>query len=155
VPTLSADPLVHRLIAEDEEVRAALRERLGTTDRGEIAAIVFADRAALGWLEELLHPRVREEVAAWVAAQDADVVAVEIPLLYETGGEDAYDAVLVVTAPPEVRDARSAVRRDSRSDRLIPDDEKVRRADDSYVNTGSLEELDAFVGGLLDRLRTR
>ena len=59
VPTLSADQVVHDLIAGDENVRAALEERFGTTDRRRIGEIVFADRVELEWLEQLLHPRVR------------------------------------------------------------------------------------------------
>src|SRR5436309_4793613 len=57
----SSDEIVHRLIAADAEVRKALEARFGTTERGLIAARVFADRAELDWLERLLHPRVREE----------------------------------------------------------------------------------------------
>jgi dephospho-CoA kinase len=153
VPTLSADEVVHRLLREDDEVRAALEERWRTSDRARIAEIVFADEAELVWLEALLHPRVRREEEAWRAALDADVCVVEVPLLYETGAEDRYDVVVVVTAPPEVRERRSRVRRDSRSDRLIPDDEKVRRADYAYVNVGSLADLDEFVGRVLEELR--
>jgi len=57
--TLSADHVVHELIARDEQVRDALRDRFGTTERGEIAEVVFEDGAELAWLEALLHPRVR------------------------------------------------------------------------------------------------
>jgi dephospho-CoA kinase len=153
VPVLSSDEIVHRLIAEDAHVRAALEDRLGTTDRAQIAAIVFGDRAQLAWLEELLHPRVRELVDEWVTSVDADVAVVEIPLLFETGGEARFDAVVVITAPEDVRAIRTAVRDDRRADRLIPDDEKVARAHFSYVNDGTLDELDAFVATVLEQLR--
>jgi dephospho-CoA kinase len=153
VPVLSSDEVVHRLIAEDADVRAALQERLGTTDRAEIGAIVFGDRAQLAWLEELLHPRVRGLVDEWFASVDADLAVVEIPLLFETGGEARFDAVVVITAPEDVRRARTAVRDDSRADRLIPEDQKMARADFSYVNDGTLDELDAFVGDVLEQLR--
>jgi dephospho-CoA kinase len=76
---------------------------------------------------------------------------VEVPILYETGGEDRFDAVVVVTAPPEVRAARRGDFGD-REARLIPDEEKVRRADYAYVNEGSLEDLDAFVAGVVEEL---
>ena len=59
---------------------------------------------------------------------------------------------MVVTAPPEVREARRGAVAD-REDRLVPEEEKVRRADFCYVNDGSLEELDAFVAGVLEELR--
>jgi dephospho-CoA kinase len=152
VPTLSSDEVVHRLIGEDPEVRSALEERLGTTDREEIAAVVFADPEQLAWLEALLHPRVRREQEAWLAGLDARVAATEIPLLFETGGEKRFDRVVVITAPDDVRAARSGRARDGRADRLLPDEEKVRRADYAYVNDGTLEELDAFVGQVLDSL---
>jgi dephospho-CoA kinase len=155
VPVCSSDEIVHRLIAGDPEVRAALEGRFGTTDRARIGEIVFGDRDELAWLEGLLHPRVRAAHRSWRDAQHADVAVVEIPLLYETGSDAQFDAVVVVTAPAEVRAARSPAAADGRSSRLIPDDEKVRRADFSYVNDGSLEELDAFVGRVLDELARR
>jgi dephospho-CoA kinase len=75
----------------------------------------------------------------------------EIPLLYEAGGETRFDKVVVVTAPEHVREARRGVV-DDRESRLIPDEEKLRRADFAFVNDGSLEELDAFVAGVVEEL---
>jgi dephospho-CoA kinase len=156
---ISTDDVVHRLYREDEELQAALRDRWGErvfrngdVDRAEIGRIVFADRAELDWLESELHPGVRAATDEWLAAQTADVAVAEIPLLYETGGEERFDRVVVVTAPPDVREARRGAVAD-REDRLVPEEEKVRRADFSYVNDGSLEELDAFVAGVLEELR--
>jgi len=151
----SSDQIVHGLIAGDPEVRAALEERFGTTDRTRIGAVVFADRAELEWLEQLLHPRVRREYASWIERLDdsVDVAVVEIPLLYETGGEALFDAVVVVTAPEETRRARAGGKVGERSGRLIPDEEKVRRADYAYVNDGSLAELEEFVSHVLEDLR--
>jgi dephospho-CoA kinase len=150
--TISSDEIVHDLIEHDEEVRTALIDRFGTTDRARIGGIVFADRAELDWLERLLHPRVAERQESWYARQDAPLAVAEIPLLYETGGDERFDAVIVVTAPRELREARARVSLAGRSDRLIPDEEKVRRADFSYVNDGSLEELDAWVAGVVAEL---
>src|SRR5215213_2848519 len=138
----SSDEIVHDLIERDEEVRAALLERLGTTDRAEIAAVVFADRQELDWLERLLHPRVAERQRRWFEQQDGPLAVVEIPLLYETGGEARFDAVVAITAPREVRERRARVPLGGRSERLIPDEEKLRRADFGYVNDGSLEQLE-------------
>lgn len=150
--TISSDDIVHDLIAHDPEVRAALAERLGTTDRAEIARIVFADRAQLDWLERLLHPRVLERYTDWYERQEAALAVGEIPLLYETGGERRFDAVVVITAPEDVRGARASVPLAGRTERLIPDEEKARRADFAYVNDGSLEELDAWVAGVVRAL---
>ena len=156
---ISSDDVVHRLYREDEGLLAALRERWGervfhdgAVDRKEVGRIVFADRAELAWLESELHPRVRAATEAWLTEQTTNVAVAEIPLLYETGGEARFDRVVVVTAPPEVREARRGAVAD-REDRLVPEEEKVRRADFSYVNDGSLEELDAFVAGVLEELR--
>src|SRR3954466_13543324 len=71
VPVLSADAVVHDLIAADSEVRAALEARFDTTDRRQIGEIVFADPDELAWLEALLHPRVRRVMAEWLAGLDA------------------------------------------------------------------------------------
>ena len=156
---ISTDDVVHRLYREDEGLQVALRDRWGErvfrngdVDRSEIGRIVFADRGELDWLESELHPRVRAATDEWLAAQTADVAVAEIPLLYETGGEKRFDRVVVVTAPPEVREARRGAVAD-REDRLVPEEEKVRRADFCYVNDGSLGELDAFVTGVLEELR--
>ena len=156
---ISSDDVVHRLYREDEGLQAALRDRWGErvfrdgeVDRKEVGRIVFSDRAELAWLESELHPRVRAATDDWLAEQSADVAVAEIPLLYETGGEVRFDRVVVVTAPPQVREARRGAVAD-REDRLVPEDEKVRRADFTYVNSGSLEELDEFVAGVLEELR--
>jgi dephospho-CoA kinase len=151
----SSDRIVHELIGGDPEVRAELEARFGTTDRARIGAVVFADRGELEWLEQLLHPRVRREYGAWLERLDdsVDVAVVEIPLLYETGGEQLFDAVVVVTAPEETRQARVGEKVAERSGRLIPDGEKVRRADYSYVNDGTLAELEEFVSRVLRDLR--
>ncbi len=156
--TISSDEVVHRLYREDAGLQDALHARWGDrvfrdgeVDRAAVGRIVFADRDELAWLEGELHPRVRAAVDAWVAAQDAPVAVVEIPLLYETGGERRFDRVVVVTAPPEVRAGRRAGFAD-REARLVPEEEKLRRADYAYVNDGSLEELDAFAARLLEDL---
>ncbi|HEX3686800.1 MAG TPA: dephospho-CoA kinase [Gaiellaceae bacterium] len=162
---ISSDDIVHRLLQEDEPVREALHERFGDAvfaengevDRGAIAAIVFADREALDWLEGLLHPLVVDEYMSWreqLAELDDPprVSATEVPLLYEVGGQDRFDAVVVVTAPPEVRGVRSEVAAEEREPRLLPDSVKIAQADFAYVNDGSLEKLDDFVQAVLREL---
>jgi dephospho-CoA kinase len=150
--TISSDAIVHELIAGDPEVRAALEERLGTTDRAEIGTLVFADREQLAWLEALLHPRVVARYLHWRDRQDAPLTVSEVPLLYETGGDTRFDKVVVVTAPKALRDARRTPFPGDRELRLLPDREKAKRADFVYVNTGSLEDLDRFVAGVVREL---
>jgi dephospho-CoA kinase len=163
--TISSDDIVHRLLSNDDEVHHAVVERFGDRvldprgeiDRGAIADVVFADPEALKWLEGLLHPRVVQEYMSWreqLADQEdpPEVCATEVPLLYEVGGQDRFDAVVVVTAPPQVRAERSQVATEEREPRLLPDSVKVAQADFAYVNDGSLEELDDFVQAVMREL---
>ena len=162
---VSSDDIVHALLREDEDVRAALVERFGPqiidangeVDRAAIAETVFNDRDALDWLEALLHPRVIQEYTAWreqlAKREHPPALSVtEVPLLYESGGETRFDYVVVITAPADLRSERTHVREDDRAQRLIPDAEKVERADFAYVNDGTLAELDAFVADVVARL---
>jgi dephospho-CoA kinase len=130
----------------------------GEIDRSRVAAGVFGDRKALAWLEGLLHPKVSAEYLNWREQlgrleNPPEVSVTEVPLLYEVGGEDRFDKVVVITAPPKLREARARVPLAGRTDRLLPDKEKVERADYAYVNTGTLDELDAWVAGLMEELR--
>jgi dephospho-CoA kinase len=156
---ISSDAIVHKLLREDEEVHRELAEHFGPdvvgpdgADRVRIGQIVFADPKELAWLEGLLHPRVVREYRAWRDEQTTRVTVSEIPLLYETGGEERFDHVVVITAPPEVRARRARVDAAPREGRLLPEEEKARRADFLYVNDGSLEDLDAFVADVLARV---
>jgi dephospho-CoA kinase len=165
---VSSDEIVHRLLGEDGEVRHALRERFGdrvfgtdgTVSRGAVAQIVFADRDQLAWLESLLHPRVVREYMEWreglARLPDPPALCVtEVPLLYEVGGENRFDVVVAITAPTDLRAQRTKVPLEQRSQRLIPDEEKRQRANFSYVNDGSLAELDAFVAGVVAQLTSK
>jgi dephospho-CoA kinase len=162
---ISSDEIVHELLRSDEEVRRALRERFGDAvfgpdgeiDRDRVAQAVFTDAAELDWLERLLHPRVVATYLDWRErlAEQSDPPAVsvtEVPLLYEVGGDARFDAVVVITASPDVRVSRQVRPMQDRERRLIPDEEKVARADFAYVNDGSLEDLDRFVAGVIEKL---
>ena len=160
----SSDEIVHRVYREDRELKDALRARWGDAvfdsdrevDRAAVARIVFADRDELGWLEEQLHPRVVRTHEAWLEElrtreEPPPLAVVEVPLLYETGGEQRFDRVVVVTAPAAVRTLRRGgfAKREAR---LVPEEEKLERADFAYVNDGTLEELDAFVARIVEEL---
>jgi dephospho-CoA kinase len=129
----------------------------GEIDRSRVAERVFGDHEALAWLEGLLHPKVSAEYLRWreqlaELPNPPPVTVTEVPLLYEVGGESRFDKVVVITAPAKLREARARVPLAGRSDRLLPDREKVKRADFSYVNTGTFEELDAFVAAVMEQL---
>jgi dephospho-CoA kinase len=162
---VSSDEIVHHLLRSDVDVKRAIVGRLGEQildddgeiDRSRVAERVFGDHEALMWLEGLLHPKVSAEFLRWreQVAELPDpppVTVTEVPLLYEVGGEIRFDKVVVITAPEVLREARSHVPLAGRSERLIPDREKVKRADYAYMNTSGLEELDAWVGELMEQL---
>jgi dephospho-CoA kinase len=163
--TVSSDEIVHHLLRSDDDVREALvgrfgREILGddgVPDRARIAAIVFDDPEALAFLEQLLHPLVSREYLAWrdqLAHLDDPprVCVTEVPLLFEAGSTSSFDRVVVITAPRKLREQRRHVPLDNRDDRLLNDAEKVARADFHYVNTGTYEDLDAWVAGVMAEL---
>ena len=117
---------------------------------------MFADADELDWLERQVHPRVVRIYLEWLdelrdPPDPPALAVVEIPLLFETGGERRFDAVVVITAPAPLRRRRrpGLVERERR---LLSDEEKVRRADFAYVNAGSLQRLDAFVASVVERL---
>jgi dephospho-CoA kinase len=162
--TVSSDEIVHHLL-RTSEVREAVVAQVGLgvvapdgeIDRGALATVVFNDRDSLRWLEELLHPLVAAEYVQWREdlgrlPNPPQVAVTEVPLLFEAGGEGRFDKVVVITAPKQLRRARSTVATEERESRLIPDAEKVLRADYSYRNLGSLEELDAFVASVMSDL---
>jgi dephospho-CoA kinase len=166
--TVSSDEIVHHLLRTDPVVRRELLDRLGERildendeiDRTRVGQIVFRDRKLLLWLEALLHPRVAAAYLEWrdrlAELPKAPAVSVtEVPLLYEVGGEERFDVVVALTASPRLRERRGRPVAKERNDRLLPDEEKLRRADFTYVNNGSIEDLDAFVGEVMSQLQHR
>jgi dephospho-CoA kinase len=166
--TVSSDEIVHHLLRTDDGVKRAIVERLGEgvlTDDGEIdrervAERVFADRGELEWLESLLHPLVSREYLNWreqlaQLPEPPKVSVTEVPLLYEVGGETRFDRVVAVAASPDVREARLGRPVHAREARLLPDTEKLARADFRYVNDGTREELDAFASDVMTTLTGR
>ena len=143
VPVHDSDAAVHALYrgAAVPLVEAAFpgTVRNGEIDRARLAAFVIHDAAALKRLEAIIHPLVRTARAEFVAkarAAGADLVVLDIPLLFETGCESEVDAVLVVTAPESVQKERIAARPGMTEAKLaaiiakqMPDAEKRRRAD--------------------------
>ena len=163
--TVSSDELVHQLIAEDEEAIAAVVERFGEGVRGEggidrkaLGGEVFGDADALQDLEDILHPRVREETDRRAAASHADLFVAEIPLLFEGGGSDRFDIIVAVTTPDERRHQWMEERgmedeqRRAIEDRQLRQEEKARRADVTVQNDGDLDKLREQARSLVDRV---
>jgi len=152
--TVSADEIVHDLLATDEETISRVVERFGNdvlgergVDRRALGSKVFGDPEALRDLEEILHPLVRRETKRRVAASDADLFVAEIPLLFEGGRGGEFDYTVAVTVPEERRRAWAAQRGvDEEALRAIearqlPGEEKARRADVVVQNDGTLDKL--------------
>jgi dephospho-CoA kinase len=143
VPVYDADAAVHQLY-EGEAAPAVEAAFPGTTangkvDRVKLAARVVGDAAAMKQLEQIVHPMLgasRQTFFAAAEAAKAPVVVLDIPLLYETGGEKRVDAVVVVTTSPELQRERVLTRGTMNAERLdaiiakqMPDAEKRKRAD--------------------------
>ncbi|HKO37529.1 MAG TPA: dephospho-CoA kinase [Solirubrobacterales bacterium] len=163
--TLSSDAVVHELL-EGEPLRGRLEERWGPevvvegkVNRAKIGEVVFADPEELTWLESQIHPLVRERTAEWLRSlpADAEVAVVEVPLMFEVGSDEVFDATVSILTADEVRRERAAARGhalvDEREARQLTQTEKAERADHVIENDGSVEDLEQALSGLLDRLR--
>jgi dephospho-CoA kinase len=166
---ISSDEVVHELL-RTEELRDLLAGRWGDgvlsegeVNRQAVAEIVFESPAELAWLESTLFPRVAAHLAAWRAEieseDDAELGVVEVPLLFEAGIQDAFDATVAVVADEETRRARAAERSHSglggRNERQLSQEEKARRADYVVRNDGSLEDLANAVATVIEELRRK
>jgi dephospho-CoA kinase len=161
--TLSTDAVVHELLAEPE-LRDLVAERLGTglvadgvLDRAKVAARVFGDDEARVWLERTLWPRVGQRVAEWRGrVGDARVAVVEVPLLFESGMQEVFDATIAIVADEDVRAARAGARGHEalagREGRQLSQSEKARRADFTVRNDGTLDELRQSLSRVLAKL---
>jgi dephospho-CoA kinase len=154
--TLSTDAVVHELL-QDPQVRDLIVGELGDeiapggeVDRSLVADRVFQNEERRAWLEGVLWPRVGERMLAWKAEVDAadpppPAAVVEVPLLFESGMEAAFDHTVAVVADEEVRERRAAERGHaavaSRAGRQLSQKEKAERAEFVVRNDGGLDEL--------------
>jgi dephospho-CoA kinase len=167
VPVLDSDSIVHRLYAG--EAAAAIDAAFpgtaagGVVDRGKLAAGIMASEDGFARLEALIHPLVRQAQWQFLQEQEAagvSLVVLDIPLLFETGGDQLMDAVIVVSAPADVQAARVLARSGMTLEKLeailtrqLPDAEKQARAD-FVVDTGlAWEDTRKEVDKLLESLK--
>jgi len=163
VPVHDSDAIVHALY-EGEAMAAIEAAFPGTTsagkvDRGRLAARVIDDKAALARLEAIVHPLVgvaRDKFLAEAQARGVPVVVLDIPLLFEIGGSDRCDAVVVVSAPAEVQRSRALARPGMTGEKFasllakqMPDAEKRARADFIVDSSQSLDHARAQVHDIL------
>jgi dephospho-CoA kinase len=168
VPVHEADATVHKLY--DGEAAPAIEAAFpGTTiggkvDREKLAARVLGDEAALKRLESIVHPLVRASTARFLAEKQArgeKIAVLDIPLLFETASEGRVDAVVVVTAPPEVQRARALERPGMNAEKFekilakqMPDAEKRKRADFVIDTSRGLDAARAQVDTILQAVRS-
>jgi dephospho-CoA kinase len=159
---------VHELY-EVADVQAAVADRFGSAvlaggavDRGALAERAFATAEDRGWLETLLWPRVGARMAAWREGLERlsprpRVAVVEVPLLFESGMEDAFDATIAVVSDERVRADRAASRGHrslgERSARQLGQQEKAARATYVVLNDGTVEELERELSAVLAKLQ--
>jgi len=168
VPVHDADSVVHRLY-EGDAVPVVEAAFPGTTadgkiDRVKLGSRVMGDLAALRQLEAIVHPMVQDAERRFLAeaeAKGAPVVVLDIPLLFETGGDRRVDAVVVATAPVEVQRARAMSRSGMTEQRLdamlarqMPDSEKRLRADFLVDTSRGFDDARAQVRAILDKVAT-
>ena len=169
VPVFDADALVHAMQGPGGALVAPIEAAFpGTTgprgvDRPALGARVFGDAAALARLEALVHPALRAAREAFLLEHaGAPLVVFDIPLLFEKGGVEEVDKVLVVSAPPEVQRARVLAREGMSPQRFaeilalqLPDREKRARADYVIDTSRSLAETETEVAALVEKLSNR
>jgi dephospho-CoA kinase len=163
VPVHDSDAAVHALY-EGEGVPLIESAFPGATsggkvDRAKLAAMVLGDAAAIARLEAIVHPlvgKVRDKFLADAQARGAPVVVLDVPLLFETGGERGCDAVIVVSAPPEMQRRRALERPGMTEEKFaallakqMPDAEKRRRADFIVDSSQSFDHARAQVRDIL------
>jgi dephospho-CoA kinase len=163
VPVYDADAAVHK-IYEGEAAPAVEAAFPGTTvdgkvDRARLSAKVVQDPAAIKRLEQIVHPMLgasRQKFLAEAEQSGASVVVMDIPLLYETGGEKRVDAVVVVSTAPETQRERILARGtmtpealDAILARQLPDAEKRKRADFVVDTSHGLDPVRAAIRDIL------
>jgi dephospho-CoA kinase len=164
---LSTDAVVHDLY-ESPGVRDAVLARFGPAaapggviDRAAVARAAFADPGERAWLEGLLWPRVGQRMARWrEEVQRLEppprAAVVEVPLLFESGMDGAFDATIAVVADEEVRAQRAGSRGHQalaeRSARQLSQQEKSQRATYTVANDGSIDDLEAALSSILAML---
>jgi dephospho-CoA kinase len=168
VPVWDADATVHRLYAPGGAAARALGAALpgslgpdGGVDRTALKAMIAANPAVLDQLNAVVHPLVSADRAAFLDAATADIVLLDIPLLYESGLESTCDAVAVVTAPAHIQRAR-VLARDTMTPamfetilaRQMPDADKRARAD-YLIETLTLDAARTAVKHVLADIRRR
>lgn len=163
IPTFDADAVVRRLqgpggrLVPIIEARFPGTTRDGMVDRDALSATVLSDRDELAALEAIVHPAVHHERTRFIMEHgDAPALLFDIPLLFETGGDQAFDKVIVVSAKPDQQRQRVLARPGMTVEKLeqilarqLPDSQKRERADFVVDTSGTMDETRAQVRNIL------
>jgi dephospho-CoA kinase len=163
IPLFDADATVRQLQGPGGRLVAAIESRFpgttidGSVDRQALSAAVLGDRDELAALEAIVHPAVHHERTRFIVENgESPALLFDIPLLFETGGDQAFDKVIVVSAPASLQRERVLARPDMTAEkfeqilsRQMPDKEKRERADFVVDTSGPLEETRAQVVKIL------
>ena len=169
VPTFDADAVVRELQGPGGRLVPMIERRFpgttrdGAVDRDALSTAVLGDRDELAALEAIVHPAVHHERTRFIMENgQAPALLFDIPLLFETGGDAAFDKVIVVSAGPELQRQRVLARPGMTVEkfeqilgRQMPDDEKRSRADFIVDTSGTLDETRAQVNHILTCLGLR
>jgi dephospho-CoA kinase len=169
VPVYDADAAVHALYAKGGAAVAPIGEafpgvvRAGAVDRAALSQAVLGKPDEFKKLESIIHPLVAKVQLEWLEAQRAEgagLVVLDIPLLFETGGEARVDKVVVVSAPAEVQRERVLAREGMTADKLdailakqVPDAEKRAKADYVVDTSRGLDDARAQVKAIVEDLK--
>ena len=165
IPVWDADAVVHKLYAKGgaavAPIGAVHPEAIvdGAVSRPALKAVIAANPAALTGIEAIIHPLVAADRAAFIAASDADLIVLDIPLLFENGTEQTVDATLLVTAPAALQRQRVLARPGMTEAHLalilarqMPDADKRKRAT-HIVETLDIASTQAYVRALITYIR--
>ena len=167
IPTIDADDIVHEALGAGTSTTAAIAAQFGriflkpdgSIDRSMLAGPVFSDSQTRRQLEAIVHPVVYKTIRAWCDTLDRPIGVASIPLLYETGREADFDAIVVTVCPPETQLRRLLDRGMSEEEALqriaaqIPAEDKAARGNFVIRTDGSMAETDRQVDELLVALR--
>ena len=166
IPVWDADQAVHEIYAHDQEVIDAIRDFAPTAigeagvDRAALSAVLKEDPTLIAQIEATVHPKVAVHRSDFIAAHAAaDLIVLDIPLIYEKDMADQFDAVLVVTTDEETqrsrvmaRDGMTEVKFMMIRNMQVPDDVKREKAD-YVIETKTLPQTEKAVQDLIEKIR--
>lgn len=167
VPVIDADVVAREVVAPGESALDAIGKRFGEAvlledgclNRPKLREIVFSDEKQRVWLEQLLHPIIRDRILQKLEELDSLYAVLASPLLLETDQHMLVNHVVVVDAPESLQIARTAARDNNSEDQVrsiiaaqMPREERLKGADTVFDNSGDQSELDANVAALHKRL---